>query len=618
MRAALSTPTGAPIGLATPGLSPTDRSAVEKSLSELRAIGGAHLRIPLGLADLNDAERPDWEALFDKLRAGAAVLPSIPADAALGRIEALLEGGGGRFEWVELALSPGTAYSPEAAAALQRTVQRLRAAGRRVALAGLPGALQALVALIQSLEVDAVGVRALPGADPGWPGWEALPGMLGSVAAGKPEFWVSELGMDGLEAAPRARIAAVLDTARLPVDRIYLQLNPVRAMRESDPDTLILRTLARGGIDELAKLRRRSRPVPRPVAHTLITGGAGFIGCNLADRILSLGEPVLIYDNLSRPGTEENLRWLCDKHGSNLRFELADVRHRPALRRALRGARRVFHFAAQVAVTSSLDAPVFDQRVNAAGTLHLLEALRELNRPVPLVFTSTNKVYGGLQDIALHAADYGYAPDDPQVARHGIDESWPLEFRSPYGCSKGAADQYVLDYSETFGLPATVLRMSCIYGPHQFGNEDQGWVAHFVRRALSRQPITIYGDGLQVRDVLFVDDLIDALLLSAECMGATAGEAFNIGGGPGNVLSLLELLNLLERLRGETPPRTFETWRPSDQRYYVSDVRKFARATGWQPRVGVEEGVGRLLAWMEQQEGGVGTSPRLAKGEVGA
>ena len=330
----------------------------------------------------------------------------------------------------------------------------------------------------------------------------------------------------------------------------------------------------------------------------LITGGAGFVGANLADRLARDGRRVLVYDSLARPGVERNLAWLQERHGNRIGFERGDVRDGRRLAEAVRGAAQVFHFAAQVAVTTSVDNPVADFETNLQGTLNLLEALRA--SPAPLVFASTNKVYGRLAGIALEERAARYGPADPETERRGISESQPLEFYSPYGCSKGAADQYVLDYARIYGLDTVVFRMSCLYGPRQFGTEDQGWVAHFLISALRQQPITIFGDGKQVRDLLFVDDVVEAFLAAQRCMPEIRGEAFNIGGGPGNSVSLRELLALIERLDGRPPEVRFGPWRPGDQTYYVSDIGKFAAATGWRPGVAVEEGVGRLYAWLQE------------------
>lgn len=336
----------------------------------------------------------------------------------------------------------------------------------------------------------------------------------------------------------------------------------------------------------------------RPV---LITGGAGFVGVNLAHRLMNEGKNVLIFDDLSRAGVEGNLARLQKTQaakGDLLKIEIADICDARALRQAVARGSRVFHFAAQVAVTTSLDDPLRDFDVNARGTLNLLEAIRAQGTPPPLVFTSTNKVYGDLNDIALRLNGQRYEPENELVREYGIGEARRLDFHSPYGCSKGAADQYVLDYARTFDLPAVVFRMSCIYGPQQCGNEDQGWVAHFLLRALQNRDITLFGDGMQVRDALFIEDLVDALLLAQNRIQSLSGQAFNLGGGPRNTTSLLELIALIGQLRGESPAVRFDDWRPGDQRYYVSDTRRFSAATGWTPRVGVRQGVEILHAWL--------------------
>ena len=332
----------------------------------------------------------------------------------------------------------------------------------------------------------------------------------------------------------------------------------------------------------------------------LITGGAGFVGTNLAHRYLLSGTPVRVYDNFSRAGVEQNAQWLSDTHGSLVEIEEADVRDADRLRRSLRGVGQVFHLAAQVAVTTSLSDPLSDFEINARGTLNLLEAIRCCAAPPALLFTSTNKVYGGLSDIALRVRSRRYEPEDQAVRTQGISEDRALDFHSPYGCSKGAADQYVLDYARTYGIPAVVFRMSCIYGPHQFGTEDQGWVAHFLIRALEGHPITLYGDGMQVRDILYVEDLVNAFTLAQDNIGRLAGQAFNIGGGAGSTVSLLNLLALIGEAYGENPSVRFEDWRPGDQRYYVSDTRKFQSATGWSAKTDVAGGIERLACWLRE------------------
>lgn len=336
--------------------------------------------------------------------------------------------------------------------------------------------------------------------------------------------------------------------------------------------------------------------------YVLITGGAGFIGANLADKFLSMGRPVLIFDNLSRAGVEKNVVQLKEKYGDLLRVDIADVRNVHSVRRAVGDAEAVFHFAAQVAVTTSITDPAMDFEVNARGTLNVLEALRltrgQSKKAPPLIFTSTNKVYGALEDMKITAHGTRYLPESAGLFSFGVGEEKPLAFHSPYGCSKGAADQYALDYAKTFGLPACVFRMSCIYGPRQMGTEDQGWVAHFLISAIEGRAITIYGDGMQVRDVLFVDDLVSAFLLGLKNMDTITGQAFNIGGGPGNSISLVEFLDLIEEVRGEKPKVAYSNWRPADQKYFISDTRRFRAATGWTPKTDVVTGVGALHDWL--------------------
>jgi CDP-paratose 2-epimerase len=297
-------------------------------------------------------------------------------------------------------------------------------------------------------------------------------------------------------------------------------------------------------------------------------------------------------------GGEQNLQWLRDQHGELLDVLVGDVRDVRSVACAVAGAGQVFHFAAQVAVTTSLQRPQEDFSINAQGTLNVLEAVRAQADPPALVMTSTNKVYGGLQDVALEVQAGRYRPVDPTLCASGIAETRPLDFHSPYGCSKGTADQYVLDYARSYALRTTVLRMSCIYGPRQFGTEDQGWVAHFILRALRGEPITLYGDGMQVRDILFVDDLVDAFLLAEQHGARLSGRAFNMGGGPCNAISLLDLLGRIGQLQGESPRTVFDDWRTGDQRYYVSDTRAFEHATGWRRRVGAPEGIARLYHWL--------------------
>lgn len=346
------------------------------------------------------------------------------------------------------------------------------------------------------------------------------------------------------------------------------------------------------------KLSGDCRAAPRLRGPTLITGGAGFIGTNVAHRIAGSGWPVIVFDNLSRAGVQQNLAFLQRAHGALVEFIPGDVTNARQVRSAVGRAAHVFHFAAQVAVTTSLENPRHDFRTNVGGTLNVLEAMRRLRHPPTLLFTSTNKVYGDLEGVALQRRESRYEPRDAVLRRQGVGEWAPLSFHSPYGCSKGAADQYVLDYARCYGLPAVVFRMSCIYGRHQMGTEDQGWVAHFLLRVLQDEPLTIYGDGLQVRDILFADDLVDAMLLATHQAQRLRGTAFNMGGGPARATSLVELMDLIREIHGRAPRVRRAAWRTGDQRYYVSDTSRFSQATGWLPRTGVRDGVALLYDWL--------------------
>lgn len=347
-----------------------------------------------------------------------------------------------------------------------------------------------------------------------------------------------------------------------------------------------------------------------PQRYTLITGGAGFIGTNLAHRLLQGGRRVRIFDSLARPGVDANLEWLCSRYSDNLEVQLEDIRDPWAVHEAVVRADQVFHFAAQVAVTSSVERPRDDFDINAKGTLNVLEALRQIDSPPPLLYTSTNKVYGGLDDVAVEARGTAYSPADVRFAG-GIGPDRPLDFESPYGCSKGSADEYVIDYSRMFGLSTIVFRMSCIYGPHQFGTEDQGWIAHFLMRTIRGEPITIYGDGLQVRDVLYVDDLTRAMVMAMNEIAAIRGRAFNVGGGPNRAVSLLQVLDIIEEIHGARPEIAFAEWRPSDQRYYVSDTTALEQATGWRAETGARDGIHRLYHWMLEESPVLQRQPEL-------
>jgi CDP-paratose 2-epimerase len=631
-----------------------EHARVDRAIEHLQRLGVDRLRTGVSWADWASADGPGWyEWLLPRLAEHVEVLPCFhytppplalePRSSAPPRdvssfavfLERIMASTGQCYSDVELwnepnnlrewdwRLDPGWVAFADM---ISRAAAVAHDAGKRVVLGGMcpidPSWLSRMKDLGVLDAVDIIGVHGFPGTwDFDWTDWaSSLRKARCVLSTQRPmPIWITECGYSTWRHDERGQIEALLRAVDAPVERVYwssLQdLDPRVAHRDGfhvderqyhlglvradDTPKLAYRLWSTGGVPALEHSSRwlASRPPARQRPMTVITGGAGFIGTNLADRLLQDGHQVLIYDNLSRPGVEQNLQQLCGRH-PGVAVQIADIRDRFQVERAVRSARHVFHFAAQVAVTTSLTQPAVDFDVNAAGTLNLLEAIRGRPNPPNFVFTSTNKVYGDLQDIELVAGRRRYAPAREDVRRFGIGERRRLDFHSPYGCSKGAADQYVLDYARSFRLPALVFRMSCIYGPHQWGTEDQGWVAHFVARALVGQPLVIYGDGKQVRDVLFVEDLVTACLLARDRIATLSGHAFNIGGGPTRTTSLLELLDLLDGLTGHPLTVRFEGWRTGDQRYYVSDTRRFAAATGWKPTMDVATGVQRLAQWL--------------------
>jgi len=334
----------------------------------------------------------------------------------------------------------------------------------------------------------------------------------------------------------------------------------------------------------------------------LITGGAGFVGCNLAEYFLNKGCEVTVFDNLSRNGTEKNLEWLRSNHKTGFEFIKEDIRKFNPLLDAVRDKNLIFHTAGQVAVTTSVKNPRDDFEINVLGTFNVLEAARKTNSNPILIFTSTNKVYGNnVNKVPLIEKTMRYEFVDSSY-KNGIPEDFSTDAdeHTPYGSSKYAADVYVRDFFNIYGLRTITFRMSCVYGTRQFGNEDQGWVAYFTISSFLNKPIVIYGDGKQVRDVLFIDDLVSAFELAYRKIEKTKGKAYNIGGGVSNTISLLELIGLLKDL-GLNPRYTFDDWRPADQKVYISDIRKSAEF-GWKPKTSPEEGVKKLLEWVKENK----------------
>jgi CDP-paratose 2-epimerase len=331
-----------------------------------------------------------------------------------------------------------------------------------------------------------------------------------------------------------------------------------------------------------------------------ITGGAGFIGTNLAEYFLEKGERIVILDNFSRKGTKENKEYLERKFSANLEIIKCDIRSdNKIMQEKFNEANAVYHLAAQVAVTTSIKDPREDFEINALGTFNVLESIRKSKGNPVIIYSSTNKVYGKMEDIKITERNERY---EYESVSDGIKENRLLDFYSPYGCSKGTGDQYVRDYARIYGLNSIVFRQSCIYGERQFGIEDQGWVAWFTIASILGKKITIYGNGKQIRDVLHVKDLVEAFDLATKEINKTKGKIFNIGGGPKNTLSLLELISFLEELTGKKIEYSFDEWRPGDQPVYVSNIEKAHKVFGWKPKITAKKGIKMLFEWVKENK----------------
>jgi len=634
-----------------------DKAAVEQTIADIKALGVRHLRFGFSWADYMREDGPAWfDWLLPRLAEVAELLPcfvytppslgeqpytaSPPKDlkAFADFIDLVISRYGRHFDYVELWNEPNNIREWDSsldwswekfATMIINAAHWARVRGKKTVLGGMspiePNWLHTMFRLGVMQHIDVVGIHGFPGSydvthEPWGNQIKLIQGILdhyGSPA----KIWITEVGYPTWRNDDFEQLQVFEDLLDLPVERAYwlclLDLpreRPSTAGFHKDPRDyhfglktetgelkLLYRIWQSGGLDGIRQVSSWAHPVAavsRAEDIVLVTGGAGFVGANLVDRLIEAGRPVRIVDNLSRPGVEKNLAWLRQRHPGKFEFVPADLRNIFALEPAVEGVSQIFHLAAQVAVTTSLQDPLRDFNVNLRGTFNLLEAARRQPKPPGIVFSSTNKVYGGLPDVPLRLSDRRYEPEDETLRAHGIGEWRNLDFHSPYGCSKGGADQYVIDYARCMGVPSVVLRMSCIYGPRQFGTEDQGWVAHFLIKALRGEPITIYGDGYQTRDILFVDDLVDAFLLAERRRQDLSGQAFNIGGGPANAVSLREVLDLIAEFTGEAPDIRFADWRPGDQRYYCSDTRKFQQATGWQPKVAARDGIGRLHEWL--------------------
>ncbi|MHA1277442.1 MAG: GDP-mannose 4,6-dehydratase [Candidatus Helarchaeota archaeon] len=330
----------------------------------------------------------------------------------------------------------------------------------------------------------------------------------------------------------------------------------------------------------------------------LITGGLGFIGTNLTNHLLShTNDEIVVYDNFSRRNVQKNRAWLekIHRNSSRLKIVKGDVCDYKTLQKIVKDVERIYHLAGQVAVTSSMIDPIMDFNTNAQGTLNVLEIARHLETDPSLILTSTNKVYGALEKVSLIETENRY---DFSNYKQGISEKAMIDPYNPYGCSKYCADAYCRDYYRTYGVRTIVFRMSCIYGLHQFGTEDQGWIAHFIISSVLNRKITIYGDGKQLRDILYIQDLIDAFELALKHITTTKGEVYNMGGGPKNTISLLELIELLEALLNRKISYDCREWRPGDQKVYYSDITKAKKDFNWIPKISKEDGVKKLFEWI--------------------
>lgn len=635
---------------------PGEYQEVKSALADLKELGITRLRTGISWADWFREGTGQWyDWFFNEVSKEVEIVPcflytppsmgEVPKTSAPPKdlksfadfVDVMISRYGEHFEWVELWNEPNNKieydytldYSWEKFAGMIGMASYwAKQRGKKTLLGGMspidPNWLQVMIENGGIEHIDAIGIHGFPFVfDQQWEGWEVNINRIREVLDHNDlsrEIWISEAGFSTWQHDEVKQLEEFRKVLQTRADRIYWyslkDLDPKNAtvggfhldereyhfgLKKIDGSKkLLYKLLQREGLKNIDKHSYISKKYKFDSAekYILITGGAGFIGTNLASRLLSQGERVMVYDNLFREGVEQNLQWLKNEYGEKLIIQIADINEKRILSQCVNNASAIFHFSAQVAVTSSVSNPVHDFEVNLKGTFHLLEAIRLSKHQPPLLFTSTNKVYGNLQDLKMLEDKTRYYPQDQEAKKRGISEKMPLDFHSPYGCSKGAADQYILDYSRSYGLKTAVFRMSCIYGPHQFGTEDQGWVAHFLISALEKKPISIYGNGKQVRDILFVEDLVDAFLLAKEKIDSLAGEVFNIGGGPENTVSLLEILEIIKEITGKNMDISFDEWRTGDQQYYVSRTEKFRKLTGWAPNYSVNEGVENLVRWL--------------------
>ncbi|MEX2574538.1 MAG: NAD-dependent epimerase/dehydratase family protein [Balneolaceae bacterium] len=647
-----------------------DTEHVNKTIQHLKEIGISELRTGISWADYHTDEGKKWLSwLIPTLAEHVRILPCFhytpPSVGLLPKTSSpprrpeyyadfthtILQLYGDYFDWVELWNEPNNTseydfrLDPDWSIfnkMISGAAGEAKKHGKNVLLGGMspidPGWLRHMYHIGLMKSIDAVGIHGFPGTfDSDWDGWDTVVEKTQDVidtCGGDQKIWITEVGYSTWQQDEKKQIEEFVNVTEAPVERAYwYSLYDLHSKRptvdgfhlddreyhfgmvdESGMPKLLYRLLKEYGMEDLDRFSWITAPhitVPESEKSILITGGAGFIGTNLADRLLEEGKNVTIMDNLQRPGVETNLKWLSSRHRENLNIEIADVRNRYKVQSAVQNAEFIYHFAAQVAVTTSFELPYADLETNILGSMNVLEAIRNSSHRPPLLFTSTNKVYGNLANMDLLSNGDRY-----HLKQKKVNEDQKLDFHSPYGCSKGSADAYILDYARTYGLKTAVFRMSCIYGPHQFGTEDQGWVAHFLIQALKGKPITIFGDGKQVRDILYIDDLVRAFRIVYDQIDSIAGEEFNMGGGYENSVSLKEFIRIIEELTGDTVPCYYSDWRDGDQKYYVSDTAKFTSMTGWEPEHSISQGIGKLYKWLMAVNRGNGKKPETAMREI--
>jgi CDP-paratose 2-epimerase len=629
-----------------------DKQKVKRAIRQLQKIGISELRTGISWADYHTPEGTEWlDWLIPTLSQHVQILPCLlytppsigiePKTSSPPRYpeffadftNEILGKYGQYFDWIELWNEPNNTSEYDFRLDMDWSIFRdfvggaakiVKKHNKKVLLGGMspidPSWLGHMYEIELMNNIDAIGIHGFPGTfDVDWKGWDAAVNQVREMISyygSDQKIWITEAGYSTWQQDERQQVEKFMNLLNAPVERVYwYALNDLHPQNETvdgfhtdereyhfgmvdaaKKPKLLYRLLRDYGIDQLDRFPWLTKPyttVPEREKSILITGGAGFIGTNLAHRLLNEGKAVTILDNLDRPGVEANLNWLRRNHRQNFNIAIADVRSQYKVQKIVNEAEFIFHFAAQTAVTTSFEHPFNDFKTNLQGTMNVLEAVRNTRHRPPVVFTSTNKVYGDLTGKNIFTNGKRYIMEPKKVS-----ENQKLDFKSPYGCSKGAADSYIRDYTRSYNLKTVVFRMSCIYGPHQLGTEDQGWVAHFLIQALKGKPLTIFGDGKQVRDILYIDDLVNAFQLSYNHIDQLAGEAFNIGGGYDNSISLKEFIYLIEELTGDKIMLQYADWRDGDQKYYVSDTQKFSAATGWNPRCNFTEGINELYRWL--------------------